>query len=186
MAPIVVLLLAMPLLGQEKETQMWGGLKLGMTVAEVRKALPYRTRISGKRDQIPGKSVPGVMKLRIPKVLLGTLPVTAAIYFGEEGDLTGALLISDHDNRNYCDTPGNLEKKAADLLWETFMAELQKQDGEPSSFRTVEGENGSTVNTKLAVWNGALEHPEIDLLLTGSCKEIDVAVTYAPPGFRKH
>lgn len=186
-ALFLVLLQSAPLPAQQKDTQMWGGLKLGMTVAEVRKALPYRTHVSRKRDQLPGKSVPGMMKLRILKATLGTLPVTAALYFGEADDgLSGALLLSDHDNANYCDTPGNLEKKAADLLWETFLAELKKQDGEPSSVRNVEGDNGSTVSTQLAVWDGAPEHPDIDLLLTGSCKEIRVVVTYAPPGFRKH
>lgn len=184
-AMLLVFLLTLPLMGQQKQTHMWGGLRLGMTAGEARKALPYPTRVPRKRDQVPGKSVPGLMRLHIPKGLFGTLPVTGALYFGEKGDgLTGVLLGSDHDSPNYCDMPDNLERQAAALLWKTFMGELRKQNGEPSSSRTVDGEN-SGVSTMLAIWRGVPGYPDIALLLTGSCKRIDVTVTYAPSGFRK-
>ena len=180
--------LAASLLGQQsqqKQTQLWGGLKFGMTVAEARKTLPYRSNALGKRDQVPGRSVPGVMGLRVPRGVMGAVPVTAAVYFREKGNaLSGVLLASDHEGRNYCDMPGNLEKQAATLLWETFLAELKKQNGEPSSSSTEDGEN-SSVSTRLAVWDGNPGLADVTLLLMGSCKRIDVTVTFTPAGFRK-
>ncbi len=182
---LLVCVLTTPLPGQKQQTQMWGPLRFGMSVAEARKALPYRPDTPPKRDQIPGKSVPGTMRLHVPKALLGSIAVSAALYFGEKAEgLTGVLLVSNHANPNYCDMPGNLEKQAAALRWEVFLGELKKQNGEPTSVRTVEGED-SSVNTMLAVWDGESGSPDITLLLMGSCKRIDITVTYAPSGFRK-
>src|SRR5258706_14486533 len=99
--------LAAALMGQQnqpKQTQLWGGLKFGMTIAEARKTLPYRSNTLGKRDQVAGKSVPGIMGLRVPRGDMGALPVTAAVYFRENGNaLSGVLVASDHESRNYCD-----------------------------------------------------------------------------------
>ncbi len=183
-ALLAVLLLTLPLPGQEKGTKLWGDLKFGMTVAEARKALPYKSNAPKKREQVSGKSVPGVMRLQVPKGLLGNMPVTAALYFGEQDGLSGVLLISNHESPNYCGMAGNLEKQASTLLWQSFLSELQKQDGAPSSSRTAEGEDGG-VTSRVANWSGAPESPAITLLLMGSCKRIDVTVAYTPAGFRR-
>ncbi len=183
-ALLAVVVATVPLAGQPKQNQMWADLKLGMTLAETRKALPYKSNGPKKREKVPGRSVPGVMRLQVPKGLLGNLPVTAALYFGEQDGLSGLLLISNHESPNYCGMADNLEKQAATLLWQSFLSELQKQNGPPSSSRTAEGEGGE-VTSRVANWNGASGSPDITLLLMGSCKKIDVMVTYAPAGFRK-
>src|SRR5262249_48417825 len=183
-ALLTVLLLTLPLPGQEKATKLWGDLKFGMTVAEARKALSYRSNAPKKREQVPGKSVPGVRRLEVPKGALGAMPVTGALYFGEgDSGLTGVLLISNHESPNYCGMPGNLEKQSATLLWQSFLSELEKQNGAPSSTRSAEGEGG--VTSQVATWSGATGAPDVTLLLMGSCKRIDATVTYAPAGFRK-
>ncbi len=182
---LLALALASTLAAQPKQTVLCGGLKFGMSVAEARKALPYPSTAVPRRERAPGKSVPGIRRLEVPKGLLGSAPVIAAVYFEEKPDaVTGVLLISNHHSTNYCDMPGNLEKQAANLLWQTFLSELTKQNGDPNSTRSAPGE-ASTVNSMTAVWNGAPDSPDITLLLMGSCKGIDVTVTYRAAGASK-
>ena len=182
---LIALLLTIPLAGQQKKTVLWGGLQLGMSVSEARRALSYPSTPAPRRERVPGKSVPGTRRLDVPKGLLGAAPVIAAIYFDEKPEaLTGVLLISNHTSANYCGMAGNLEKQAANLLWQTFLSELKKQNGDPTSTRSAPGEAGG-VESMTASWVGAPGSPDITLLLMGSCKGIDVTVTYALPGSRK-
>ncbi len=184
-ALLAIVLLTLPLAGQEKGTKLWADLKFGMSAPEARKALPYKSNAPKKREQVPGKTVPGIRRLEVPKGVLGALPVTAALYFAEkDGGLTGVLLISNNESPNYCGMPGNLEKQAATLLWQSFLSELQKQNGAPSASRTAEGEDGG-VTSRVANWSGAPGTPDVTLLLMGSCKRVDVTVAYTPAGFRR-
>jgi hypothetical protein len=185
LALILALVLTGSLAGQPRQTRMWGDLKFGMTVPEARGALPCPSKVVSRRERSPGKSVPGIRMVDVPRGALGAAPVIAAIYFeGKPESLSGVLLASSHNSTNYCDVPGHLEKQAVALLWQTFVSELKKQNGEPSSSRTAPGEN-SGVDSMVAIWEGAPGYPDIKILLMGSCKQIDVTVTYAPAGSGK-